>query len=348
MKLYINKFFVLIALSLICFSCDLDENDAEITTDLESVEVIVSGEGTEPMFIIGQDIADPTYFSWVNEQVELNFHLSTGRNLEDISQIEFFMNCQEVDGYNYEAPFNDSKILISTVLNEDISSDGDIVLSFTALDLSTLFADKFENTTNGNQTRTVDIPLLEGDLFTITWVISFADGTIFDSSSVVSVNNSHSIQTTIKDVYPPTWNGRFNYEVIEAGAGAAGYGYDIGKTGVIELVETDKVGVYEFTGAGSSGNNGALGWKYGRQGPIHYDYATGASIGTSISSSNGLNYAETWDITYINETTIKIHWVSFYDHVNDSNKDYNGTVYLTRTDGYAWPKNLYGFSGNKE
>lgn len=351
MKKHINKIVALIVLSLTCFSCNTEESSeeyAKITTDLNNVGILVSvsNQNTEPTFLIGQDIADPTYFSWQNQEVSLNFHLSTGRSLDEISQIDFYMSYQEKDGYNYQAPYEDNKTLVNTIMYEDISSSGDIVMSFNALDVSTIFADKYENTSNGSQTRTTDIPLLEGDLFTMTWVISFVDGKTFDSSQIVAPNNSHAIQTAIKQVYPPTWNGIFNYEVIEAGAGAAAYSYNIGKTGTIELVETDEVGVFDYTGAGSSGNNGALGWKYGRQDAIHYNYATGASIGIGINAANGLNYAETWDITYINETTIQIHWESFYDHVNESGRDYNGTVLLTRNDGYPWPKNLYGFSGN--
>ena len=341
MKKYLNK-IILIAFSIVCFSCDTTGDTTEeyelITTDLKSVDVIVTPiEGLEPEFIIGQNAVIPSLFSWHNQSVSLNFYLETARDLSEISELAFYASVQEENGYNYES-FDGYKALINTIEGENIPFSGNIEFTFDALEVAALFEDKFQNTTKGDKSRTIDYPLLEGDLFTLTWVIKFTDGTTFDSSQKVAPRNSHAIKTSQIQIAPPIWEGSFPYEIVSISSDISGYTdstFYLGATGILNISEVAP-GEYLFEDDGAPAFFFSFAIRYSPV-ALTYDYDSGF---TDITTrTNGDPSYSNWSITVIDAKTIEIHWAYNYPVFGDR---FSANARVTRSDNYDWPTNLSG------
>ena len=340
MKKYINKILAIVALSVVSLSCDTSgdnkEEYVEVTTDRTGVEVIASSiDEVGPQFMIGQNAVLPDVFSWFNQEVNLNFQLRTERDVSEIAQMNFYVSAQEENGYNYDS-FDGFKTLLRTVENVDIPSSKNIEITFDALELGALFEDKFQNTTKGDKSRTADYPLLEGDFFTVTWVIKFADGTMFDSSKKVSPYNSHSIATSQIQIAPPIWEGTFPFELIDITASAMQYDstFRVGKTGTLSITET---GPGEFTVA--DGGAGFY-WKYANNYPdaaMVYDFASGLTDIT-LRTTGTKSYAS-WSISVVDAKTVDITW--YYNYAGYGTR-FGATARVTRSDAYDWPTNLKG------
>lgn len=345
MKTYINKVFTLVVLGLLCFACSptIDE-DILITTDQTGVTFIVNSlDDTEAEFIIGQNALISSMFSLYNQYVSLNFQLKTERDLAEIEKIDIYVSAQEESGYNYDS-FDGVKKLFTTILSDNISSSGgNVVVQFDAVQLGELFKDEFTNQTKGDKSRTSENPLLESDLFTLTWVISYTDGTSFDSSEKVAPNNSHSIKTSQIQLAPPIWDGDFDYEVIDAASllNNTSTLCFVGATGKLKIKEVG-VGEYNFEETGAAGffNKYALTTSYS-DAMLTYDYDSGLSDVSKKKSNPNVTSYNNWKIKYIDARTIEI---TFYLAHEKYGEKYYATATVTRPSDniYDWPSNLSG------
>jgi len=119
------------------------------------------------------------------------------------------------------------------------------------------------------------------------------------------------------------WNGTFNYEWTAVGATVTEYSdIVVGTTGSIDFAPGDNSGEYSVS-------HTMFNYYYGAGealGTLSYDYNSG-----TISISGGLQ--EVWEVESVNGPDLEIYWYDNYDAED-------GTVILTRTDGFDWPANI--------
>lgn len=320
MKKYaLIKYVLGLSLIFSLFSCS-EDNDSEFSAAVspENLEwqantnIVVTPVEGKAIFVIEKQVLGGET-SWSNKTVELNMQLNSVINIENFESVDFYVTAEELNGYNYMAPFDTKGKLLSTVLAADISENGELNLAVNAEDAAALFQGEFTKSRP-------DIALLEGDLFEIHWVVNAKDGTSLDSRDYVDGNYRHSISVRYDNIAPLIWDGTFNFEYLVVGDGLPS---SVGDTGQI-TIEATNPGEYDVPEKGLVFN-----LRYGKPGKLFYDYESGE---TYVEGSQD----EEWTITYIDATTIEIAWTYKW-----SNYGEYGTVKLTRTDGIDWPSNIH-------
>lgn len=239
-----------------------------------------------------------------------------GFTVDEIAKIDIYLFVEEdlEGGFNYLG--GEQGKLISTV--EDPTETFEITIS--KEDIEGMYGTDFSDNHNGNVTVS--------DLFELKWVFTGVDGKIYDSRSDCSgFNCTYAFGTNVIQIAPPIWEGTFEYEWIEATAGALNYGrITIGQTGTMTMsLQEGSYTVYDVSHLGAD-------YYYGGPGVLDYDYQSGAV--TIIDPSWR---AQVWNITDVNGPTITIEWSYYYS----AGYDEYGTFTLTRTDGQDWPTNIH-------
>ncbi len=250
----------------------------------------------------------------ISDILELNFELKTIAKINNISKVELMVNAEEKEGYNYTEPYSYSRKLFTSIT--EIPENGKFSIQVPAESLYELFKSEFVNDRSKSH-------LLDGDIYTFTWVVTHVDGSKYDSGNNTSPGNSFSIQVKYQDYLPPVMEGTYNYEYLEVGPGMVNLGIAVGKTGTIEISLTEPPGTYYVSDVNFS--------SWFLPNTLTHDFFTGL-----ITVEEGF-YNTTWAILGVDGASIDIYWQNNFT----GPFGWWGVVRITRDDGVGFPDNLY-------
>ncbi|TRZ41592.1 hypothetical protein DMZ48_16410 [Robertkochia solimangrovi] len=274
----------------------------------------VTADSLQYAFIWERDLLTYNEY-WKNEEVILHMKLESVLTSKQLDKVEFYINAEEKDGYNAQAPYDKANFLIETITDFNDERSFDLVIP--APTVYDLFKNKFEYNRNTQLAR-------EGDIFEIKWVIYAKDGSVIDTRESSSIDNRFGFATIFQDFAPPVWAGDFAYEWIDMGWGISYYDPSIviGTTGIMTIQQVDA--------SNYTISNIHFGHSSGRAGTLYYEFDTGL-----VESESTLN--DTWVISNIDGASLDIAFTNNWS----SGYGYWGTVRLTRTDGANWPSNIH-------
>ena len=254
---------------------------------------------------------------WGNDTVVLNIELDSNQDLTFFTNVEFYLTAQELNGYNFQPPYNtQGKLLANVPITSFDEATKSYQLSISVDNVVALFGDDFQNDRSEN-------PLLEGDIFEIHYKLIHDSDDYLDSRESSGIDTRYGFSVQYKDFAPPVWEGTFNYEYTDATGNAEYYGgIQVGETGTIDITHLGDQ-VYSLPNLGMS-------YYYTRSGTLTFDFLSGL---VEIEGS----YEEKWNITKVDGPTVYIDMEYRYSAGYDEYWSFS----LTRTDGNDWPTNLY-------
>lgn len=313
---YIN-YLLILGFVLSLQSCDDDffTQEEEISQWEAATNLkIASVEGKEAFVWEKNLLTEEQY--WKNTVVELDIEISSTLESSELEKVDFYITAEESDGFNYTAPFDTDGKLLNTI--SEIPEDGKFKLTLNAEDVYDLFSGEFKNA------RTIST-VLDGDLFELHWVITAKDGSVMDSRNYAEGDYRYTIKGVNQGWAPPVWEGTYDVEFLEVGAGL--WQAAVGDTGEMTITESDVLGTYDIPNLLFTID---IGQPY--PGKLVYDFITGSS---NVSGSWGVG--GTWILSNVDGISIDVEYYSpLYDAYGVSAK-----VKLTRRDGVNWPTNIH-------
>ena len=316
---------MLLALSLTFQSCGDGEFESEFkdfpSQDLKSWQQLTEvnlAPVSNANFLVNEQIFTKE-LTWNTETVTFDGEVSSDRSdIEDFSKIDIYVSAQEASGYNFDAPYDNLKMKIATI--SSFTDEGAFSFSVTKDEMNAMFGSKFQNA------RTGAVELMEGDLFTFTYVLTHKNGSTLDSRNSPSVTSSFGVGVELVPLGPPDFSGEFLYEYIKVSPGAAPYvtlGSNGTWTGPTPIVDgTAMTGFSVFP-------NILINYRWGGGGTMLYDYSDN---GITITDTSG--YSTVWVIDNINGPSVDIDFTYVY-----ASEFF--TIRLTRTDGRDWPTDMH-------
>ena len=271
MKKYeILKYLLIFTLIFSFLACD-DTIDNEFDEAVElrslpwqaSVKMDVAAVEDKEVFIWLTNVVTLEQY-WGNETVELEMTFSSGIPTENYTKIDFYLTAEEVDGYNVTDPFDTEGRFLKTI--SELPEDGEFSLHINGNDAYELFKSDFLNSRS-------EVPLLDGDLFEIHWILTNNDRSTYNSKDYVGGDTRFGFATLHKEKKPPSWEGTFEYECIYVSDGGLNYGgVEVGDTGEITIVET--TGTLELNKLFDV-DDLSFGYYYGGPGALSLNFNTG-------------------------------------------------------------------------
>lgn len=322
-------FLAIIPLFLL-YSCNDDSSEFSdpVTSDLfhwhANTNIVISPADTVKSIVLFRNLID-TSLSWKSKTVQLNMDLNSPLLAENFSKIDIYITAEEKDGYNYTAPFDTTGILYKTI--SDIT-DNSLSIVLDGNELGKMFETKFKNPRSG-------VPLLEGDIFELHWVLTNMDGNTLDSRDYIDPEYRFGVGVKVLDSVPPILAGEFSYKWIEASDDAMDWGIELNYTGNITI------GLKEGTTTSYNVSDLTFGYNYlldfdPALGYIEYDYVTGLITVTDQALIDYGQQETSWEIIKVDDRkniTIK--------YTNLLYPTEYGTIQLTRSDDNDWPNNLH-------
>lgn len=250
----------------------------------------------------------------ISDILELNFELKTIEKFNNISQIELWVNAEEKEGYNYAEPYNYTRKLFFSIT--EIPENGKFSIQVPAESLYQLFKSEFVNDRSNAH-------LLDGDIYTFSWIVTHVDGSKYDSGNNTSPGSSFSVQVKYQDYLPPVMEGTYTYEYLEVGPGMVNLGIAVGTTGTIDISLTEAPGTYFVSDVNFS--------SWFLPNTLTHDFFTGL-----ITVEEGF-YNTTWAILSVEGASIDIYWQNNFT----GPFGWWGVVRITRESGAGFPDNLY-------
>lgn len=255
---------------------------------------------------------------WKNTVVELDLVINSDLANTEVSKVDFYLTAEELDGYNYTAPFDTNGKLLSTVTG--ISEDGKFKLILNAEEVYELFSSDFKKDRTESQ-------VLKDDMFELHWVVTAKDGSLMDSRNYVDGEYRYSIAGKYQELAPPIWQDSYDFEWLSGNEIFGMLGLSVAPTGEMTITESDTPGTYTIPNMLFNADFGIP-----MTGALVFDFNSGL---TTVTNSFGLS----WSVSNINETSLDIEVTGMENLLPIPGVVYK--VRLSRKDGVNWPTNIH-------
>jgi|GEM_PF-1890156 len=303
---------VLLGALIIIASCSKDKSNNAPLTWKESVSIQTKVTSKNANFIYQFD-PSANSGTWSNSKVSAEFDingLSSSQSPVIRADIYIYLQEKTATGFSTAGGIEGKKLTSVT----SFSPTGIFSLDFNLDELYNIFKDDLKTPRPDK--------FLETDKFEVKWVLTSADGDVFDGrKEPINIYNPALFGFKVsKESADNTWLGTFDYKILQAMSDTKV------KVGDLKTIAFTKNGdIYTTPDLQFSG--GLKGEMV--PGSFLYDPATGR---VTVQSDGGFRYNITWTISNITTSSIDLNWANKYGDA--------GKIQLTRKDGKAWPSNM--------